>query len=145
MRDLCVSSVDLDSKQIMLKGKGGHERKLPIPDALTPLIAALMYNQSGDAYLLRGAGGGYWSKDSFYKWFNRHAAMCGLPDETTPYHLRHTVATALASVDGLNVYNVRDWLGHKSIRTTEVYVHTSGHKMSHAMENHPLHSTGETL
>lgn len=135
LRALRCGDVDLSTMSILIRGKGGHERKLPLPDELKDGINGLLWGQKTDDYLLRGDGGGYWSKDSFRASFKKHLQRCALSDEITPHWLRHTVATHMS--DELGVFRLRDWLGHKSTRTTEIYVH-AGDKLKTALEHHPL-------
>jgi integrase len=48
-----------------------------------------------------------------------------------PYTIRHTVATRLWEKSG-DIYLVKTWLGHSSIKTTERYTHVSGSKLMEA-------------
>jgi integrase len=45
--------------------------------------------------------------------------------------LRHTCASRLVN-KGIDLYVVRDWLGHSSIQVTERYAHLAPHKLAHA-------------
>lgn len=56
------------------------------------------------------------------------AALCrkaGLP-WVTPHVLRHTFATRLIR-SGVSIYKVKEWMGHSSISTTEIYAVLVGH------------------
>ena len=48
--------------------------------------------------------------------------------------LRHSKATHLVN-GGVNIYNVRDFLGHESVATTQVYLTTSPEVTRKAIEN----------
>lgn len=45
--------------------------------------------------------------------------------------LRHTCASRLVN-KGIDLYVVKEWLGHSSIQVTEKYAHLAPHKLSHA-------------
>jgi site-specific recombinase XerD len=45
--------------------------------------------------------------------------------------LRHTCASRLVNA-GIDLYVVKEWLGHSSIQVTEKYAHLAPHKLSHA-------------
>lgn len=45
--------------------------------------------------------------------------------------LRHTCASRLVN-KGIDLYVVRDWLGHSSIQVTERYAHLAPNKLAHA-------------
>jgi integrase len=47
--------------------------------------------------------------------------------------LRHTCASRLVN-NGVDLYVVKEWLGHSSIQVTEKYAHLSPHKLVHAAE-----------
>lgn len=51
------------------------------------------------------------------------AATAGIDKHVTPHTLRHSVASAYIA-KGVPVFDVSQFLGHKSIRTTEIYLHS---------------------
>lgn len=56
----------------------------------------------------------------------------GWPDEMMHFHvLRHSIATHLLG-SGLEMAVVREWLGHRSIRSTEVYAQVADRTMREA-------------
>lgn len=55
----------------------------------------------------------------------------------TPHALRHTVATTLLA-DGVNVAQLRDLLGHESLRTLSRYVDVLPHDLAAIFTTHPL-------
>lgn len=137
LRGLKVGDVDLVELAVIVRGKGGHERRLPLPDdeAILELITHMCYGRGDDDYLLLGDMGGYWSKNDFYDEFAAHVGACGLPEHVTPHWLRHTVATYMSQQ--ITVFELKQWLGHKSTRTTELYVHHIG-TLASAIDKHPL-------
>jgi integrase len=55
--------------------------------------------------------------------FKRQLKKAKLPTTFRVHDLRHTCATHLLVVTNGDVYYVSKWLGHASIRTTEMYLH----------------------
>jgi integrase len=45
--------------------------------------------------------------------------------------LRHTIATRLID-KGIDLYTVKEWLGHSTIQVTERYAHLNPVKLAHA-------------
>ena len=45
--------------------------------------------------------------------------------------LRHTCASRLVN-KGIDLYVVKEWLGHSSTQVKEKYAHLAPHKLSHA-------------
>jgi len=61
----------------------------------------------------------------------------------TPHMLRHTFATRLLAVSNLEV--VRQALGHKSIGTTQIYVHPTQDDLRQAMEKIPVNGASQII
>ena len=59
------------------------------------------------------------------------AVMVG---EANPHKLRHSKATHLINA-GVNIYNVRDFLGHESVATTQVYLTSNPEATRKAIES----------
>lgn len=60
--------------------------------------------------------------------FSRLRDHCGLPDVTL-HTLRHTCASRLVQ-SGMDLYRVKEWLGHSSITVTQRYSHLSPSNLS---------------
>ncbi len=66
---------------------------------------------------------------TFHKAFQR----AGLPD-CSPHTLRHTLATRLIQ-NGMNLYEVKEILGHSDIKTTMRYAHIEQSKITQRAMN----------
>ena len=139
LRGIRVRDIEMETSTLIISaGKGGNERRLPLPDTLFEGLKMLTWQRNESDFLLQGDEGGYWSKDSYYAAFKAHIERCELSKHITPHWLRHTVASALAGE--MNVFELREWMGHISTRTTELYVHTSAGSLTEAMKKHPLNN-----
>ncbi len=56
-----------------------------------------------------------------------------IPDHLSPHSLRHTKGMLLQDAD-VNIFCIRDFLGHSSIKTTEVYARASIRQKKEALE-----------
>ncbi|MBD0323938.1 MAG: tyrosine-type recombinase/integrase, partial [Aldersonia sp.] len=129
---LDVDDVDTDDRSVVLHGKGGKQRLVPVG---RPAIAAV------DAYLVRGrpalaaqrgvggpgAGalflnirGGRLSRQSAWQVLQTAAERAGLDGRVSPHTLRHSFATHLLD-GGADVRVVQELLGHASVTTTQIY------------------------
>ncbi|MFD9829583.1 site-specific tyrosine recombinase XerD [Tsukamurella tyrosinosolvens] len=126
---LDVDDIDAESRSVVLLGKGGKQRVVPIG---RPALAAL------DAYLVRGrpalvkrsnpalflnVRGGRLSRQSAWQVLAAAAERAGIDTTTThvsPHTLRHSFATHLLE-GGADVRVVQELLGHASVTTTQVY------------------------
>lgn len=102
---------DLDGWSLIVHGKGGKQRTVP----LTPTLAAeLRARPRGWAF--PGKDGGHLSP----RWVGKIVTTL-LPGESTMHALRHRFATRAYSVDR-DVLTVQQLLGHASPATTQRYV-----------------------
>lgn len=123
---LDVDDLDTESRSVLLRGKGGKDRVVPIG---RPAIAAV------DAYLVRGrptltAGafpalflnvrGGRLSRQSAWQVLQSTARRAGISTAVSPHTLRHSFATHLLD-GGADVRVVQELLGHASVTTTQIY------------------------
>ena len=61
-----------------------------------------------------------------------------------PHRMRHSKATHLVN-NGVNIYNVRDFLGHESVATTQVYLTTNPEVTRKAIESVAEKTVPESL
>ena len=125
---LDVDDVDTHARSVLLHGKGGKQRLVPVG---RPAIAAL------DAYLVRGrpdlarrgrgggaiflnARGGRLSRQSAWQVLQDSAERAGITAAVSPHTLRHSFATHLLE-GGADVRVVQELLGHASVTTTQIY------------------------
>jgi integrase/recombinase XerD len=123
---LDVDDVDAVTRSVLLDGKGGKQRLVPVG---RPALAAL------DAWLVRGrpalltrgtpavflnARGGRLSRQSAWQVLQQAATGAGLTVAVSPHTLRHSFATHLLD-GGADVRVVQELLGHASVTTTQVY------------------------
>jgi site-specific recombinase XerD len=71
--------------------------------------------------------------------FKRAGVGAQRPDGALLHAFRHTFATELANAD-VNVYTLRDLLGHASIATSQRYVEAAGAETRSAAAKNPLYA-----
>ena len=133
---LDVDDVDTHARSVLLRGKGGKQRLVPIG---RPAVTAL------DAYLVRGrpdlarrgkgtpaiflnARGGRLSRQSAWQVLQDTAERAGITAAVSPHTLRHSFATHLLD-GGADVRVVQELLGHASVTTTQIYTLVTVHAL----------------
>ena len=61
-----------------------------------------------------------------------YARKAGIDKRVVPHLLRHTCGTLLVA-EGVDIVTVQELLGHESIRTTQIYSHTTPTRMAEAV------------
>jgi integrase/recombinase XerD len=127
---LDVDDVDRVDATVLLRGKGGKERLVPIGSyALTavdayltrarPELASVGSSDRAGALFLN-ARGGRLSRQSAWTVLVRTADRAGITRDVSPHTLRHSFATHLLE-GGADVRVVQELLGHASVTTTQIY------------------------
>ncbi len=133
---LDVDDIDTRARSVLLRGKGGKQRLVPVG---RPAVQAL------DAYLVRGrpelarrgrgtaaiflnARGGRLSRQSAWQVLQDAAERAGITSGVSPHTLRHSFATHLLE-GGADVRVVQELLGHASVTTTQIYTLVTVHAL----------------
>ncbi len=117
---------------VRLRGKGGKQRICPLWGETVIALRPLVRDEEEDTetFVFRNARGGALSRDGvayLLEKYVRAAAKLspGLGRQrVTPHVLRHSCAVGLLQA-GNDLTVVRDFLGHASIATTNIYVSTN--------------------
>lgn len=142
-----------DPRMLLVRGKGGKERMVPLSQparsALAAWLAALDEAQE-QARLERRvqpsrflfpstSKEGHLTRHRFYALIKEIAVAAGVsPARVTPHRLRHAFATHLLA-GGADLRSIQVLLGHADISTTEIYTHVLEERLKAlVLEHHPL-------
>ncbi|MEA5360036.1 site-specific tyrosine recombinase XerD [Amycolatopsis sp., V23-08] len=125
---LDLDDIDDDERTVLLDGKGGKQRLVPIG---RPAIAALhaytvrarpvlAAHGRGTAAMFLNVRGSRLSRQSAWQVLKDTAERAGIAAVVSPHTLRHSFATHLLE-GGADVRVVQELLGHASVTTTQVY------------------------
>jgi len=147
LADLKVDSLCIQSKPytIRIYGKGRKVRVVPLSENVVAILKNYM-----DRYDLNDAR--HLRNTLFYNCFGQKLTRAGItyilkkyadmacainpgviPETTSCHQLRHSRAMHLLQ-SGVNLIWIRDFLGHTSIQTTEVYARTDSKQKREAIE-----------
>jgi integrase/recombinase XerD len=120
--------LDLDAGTVLLRGKGGRERIVPVGRYAREAVEAYLVRARpslgavGPATpaLFLNARGGRLSRQSAWTVLRTIADRARLTTHISPHTLRHSFATHLLD-GGADVRVVQELLGHASVTTTQIY------------------------
>jgi integrase/recombinase XerC len=133
---LTLSDVDLVDRAVTIRqGKGMADRSIELekkglqalrnylrsrPQSLSD---ALFLNYQTEPISERGV----------QKLLAKYVKLAGITKKISPHSLRHTFATYKAE-RGVSPYQLQQWLGHRNLNTTQIYVHLGKQNSRKVME-----------
>ncbi len=141
---LPASAARSERPLLMVKGKGGRERLVPLTPASRDAMAEWdearrAAGGSGPWLFPADAQGGHLTRQAFARDLKDLAARAGLPAaKISPHVLRHAFASHLLS-HGADLRVVQRLLGHADISTTQIYTHVLEERLRRTVaDHHPL-------
>ncbi len=134
-----------DQPFLILRGKGGRERLVPISDRARAAVAEWSVHAPADQPFLFPSGHGHLSRVRLFQLVRELAAEAGIPPQRiSPHVLRHAFATHLLE-GGADLRALQTMLGHADIATTQIYTHVNGaHLVELVNSRHPLMDKSRT-
>ncbi len=149
---LPVAAVRGDPRMILVRGKGGKDRMVPLSEPARAALSAWLAEWEVQASALRAkriaeprflfpARGkeGHLSRVAFFLMLKEIALKAGLdPARVSPHVLRHAFATHLLA-GGADLRAIQTMLGHADVSTTEIYTHVLEERLrALVLDHHPL-------
>jgi integrase/recombinase XerD len=156
---LDVDDVDRDAAMVLLDGKGGKQRVVPVGSfalsalqdylvRLRPSLAVKAAARAGNpggssrGALFLNARGGRLTRQGAWLVLAAAAERAGLQGRVSPHTLRHSFATHLLD-GGADVRTVQELLGHSSATTTQIYTKVTVDRLREVYAtSHPRALTG---
>lgn len=142
------SAARRDMRMLVVRGKGGRERLVPLNDSAKKTMAdylALRAEMKLDKskWLFPSFGeSGHLTRQHFARELKALAAAAGLrASQVSPHVLRHAFASHLLQ-NGADLRVVQTLLGHADISTTQIYTHVLEERLKSLVRDlHPLAET----
>jgi integrase/recombinase XerD len=133
------AAIQTDRPYLILRGKGGRERMVPLSDRARAAVATWRAHVGSDRAWLFPSGKAHLSRIRLYQLLKGLAAEAGIPPErVSPHVLRHAFATHLLA-GGADLRALQTMLGHADIATTEIYTHVEASRLVELVNTrHPL-------
>ncbi len=131
-----------EAHTLMVRGKGGRERLVPLSDSAREAVKALMETDRalGSPFLFPGRNPAQpMTRQAFDRILHDVGLRAGLdPARLSPHVLRHSFATHLLA-HGADLRALQMLLGHADIATTQIYTHVQTERLRQAVAAcHPL-------
>jgi integrase/recombinase XerD len=128
---------------LILRGKGGKERLVPISSRADAAVREWLEVAPGGVLWLFPSGNKHISRVRLFQIVRAMAADAGIaPDRISPHVLRHAFATHLLS-GGADLRVLQSLLGHADIATTQIYTHVDSARLVELVNSrHPLATRG---
>jgi integrase/recombinase XerD len=143
---LPASAARRDQRMLVVRGKGGKERLVPLNQAAKRAMAeylklrADVKGKAQSKWLFPSFGEqGHLTRQHFARELKALGAACGLTgDRLSPHVLRHAFASHLLH-NGADLRVVQTLLGHADISTTQIYTHVLEERLKTLVRDlHPL-------
>ena len=148
---LPLTAIDPEGRFLIVRGKGGKERLVPLNDAARAALAVYLPHRahflgperpdapSPFVFPSATARDGHLTRQRFGQMLKDLAVAAGLPpSRLSPHVVRHAFATHLLD-HGADLRAVQTMLGHADIATTQIYTHVVGERLARLVRDyHPL-------
>ncbi len=143
---LPASSLRAGQAYLTVRGKGGHERIVPLTELAGQAVdqyreRARNVGKSESRWLFPSSGqSGHFTRQAFARDLKRLAFRVSLTaaERVSPHVLRHAFASHLLQ-NGADLRVVQQLLGHADISTTQIYTHVLEERLRRVVaEHHPM-------
>lgn len=120
--NLELRDLDFDRNVVHIRsGKGRKDRYVPFSANMQKVMRAYLKAYAPKKFVFESSGGRRYSGEWPGQVVKRAVLKAGILKHVSSHTLRHTYATHLLEF-GMDIRRIQIWLGHKSIRTTAIYL-----------------------
>lgn len=127
--NLRLENVNTEQGYVMVFGKGGKERLVPMHERAKAALADYLEERqkrfggkAADSEIFVGRGGKKVSRVTVWKDIRFIGRAAGIARQLHPHLFRHTFASHLL-LGGADLRAIQEMLGHASLSTTQIYTH----------------------
>lgn len=108
----------------VVDGKGGKDRQIMLDEKLIPVLESYWREYKTKTYVLAGQSSDKYSKTSVLQVVKQLAEKAKIKKKVWSHLIRHCFGTHLAEA-GIDINLIQRLMGHKSPKTTSIYLHIS--------------------
>ena len=144
--ELCtlrLNDLYLEDEFIRVEGKGSKQRLVPISNKAIHELQLYFIDRNAmrdikpgnEDYVFLSKRKTKISRIMVFHFIKELVEAAGIQKTVSPHTFRHSFATCLLE-GGANLRAIQAMLGHESIGTTEIYLHTDTHRLREEILNH---------
>jgi integrase/recombinase XerD len=135
---LKMKDISRSEQRILISGKGGRERYVPLDPIVDEAIQEYLKSRNSTiSELFVSKKGGSLTPRAIQLMVKKYAQAAQIDKKITPHKLRHTCATHLLQ-EGAHLVSIQKLLGHKSLTTTQIYLHITIADLKELSKQHPM-------
>lgn len=135
---LKVIDISFTEKRILIYGKGGRQRYVPLDSIVEEDLNEYLETRTSEIpELFVSKKGGSLTPRAIQYMVKKYAEGANIDKNVTPHKLRHTCATHLLQ-EGAHLVSIQKLLGHKSLSTTQIYLHITITDLKELSKQHPM-------
>jgi integrase/recombinase XerD len=135
---LRLIDISFTEKRILICGKGGRERYVPLDSIVEEALEEYLVSRTSEiSELFVSKKGGALTPRAIQYMVKKYAETAKIQKKVTPHKLRHTCATHLLQ-EGAHLVSIQKLLGHKSLSTTQIYLHITITDLKELSKQHPM-------
>lgn len=135
---LQMKDINRNEQRILISGKGGRERYVPLDPIVDEAIQEYLKSRNSSiAELFVSKKRGSLTPRAIQLMVKKYAQEAKIDKKVTPHKLRHTCATHLLQ-EGAHLVSIQKLLGHKSLTTTQIYLHITIVDLKELSKQHPI-------
>lgn len=132
IKDLYLATRTTDTSIVTIVGKGNKERHCPLWQKTVSALRSLVKGRGSSENVFLNKNGLPITRFGIYEMVTKYAKQVSMIPEfhdllkkrVTPHTIRHTTGTHLLMA-GVDIVTIRNWLGHVSVDTTNIYAEIS--------------------
>lgn len=135
---LQMKDIHYSEQRILISGKGGRQRYVPLDPIVEEAIQEYLKSRTSEIpELFVSKKGGSLTPRAIQFMVKKYAREAQIDKNVTPHKLRHTCATHLLQ-EGAHLVSIQKLLGHKSLMTTQIYLHITITDLKELSKKHPM-------
>ena len=129
--NLKIENIDKERMVInIIDAKGGEDRQVPLDPSVRLLLREYFRQYRPITYLFNGQNKEeQYTESSIRQFLQKYSDIAGIKKRVHPHLIRHCHATHLLE-HGIDLSIIQKILGHKNIKTTQIYSHISHNLIS---------------